>query len=163
MKKKMTLVWLFLLALLVSTASPAGAEALTFTENEQIPIVDSIWNPCANEWVDLEGYLHVMTHATLDENGGLHFREEANPQNVVGEGLTTGAIYQFSGTVSTVENLRWEPEWDHNAQTFTWIDQHRYIAQGSAQNGVMQETFHVTINSNGEVTTIIDDFTMICQ
>jgi hypothetical protein len=150
---------LFVLVLLVSTVSPVGAEAFAYTESEQIPIVPSIWNPCANEWVHLDGYLHIVTHVTFDDEGGLHFREEVNPQNVVGEGLTTGAIYRFSGTVSVVENLRW----DHSAETFTWIDQHRYIAQGSDANGVMQETFHATINANGEVTAVVDDFKMICQ
>jgi hypothetical protein len=158
-KKKIGLVWLTLLALAVLTVPPVLAQAETFTDIERVPIIPSLWNPCAGEQVRLEGDIQFVSHATFDQDGGVHFRMEVTPQNVVGTGLDTGTEYRFSGVVSIGEN------WTHSqsAETFTLVDQHRFIAKGQDGNTVMQETVQVIFNANGELTVQRGDVKLICQ
>jgi hypothetical protein len=116
-------------------------------------------NPCTGESVLIEGYFHEVFHLTFDGNGGLLFRGQLNPQNVVGTGLSTGATYRFSGTVNEVERFAAAD----GAVSLTFIDQHHFIAKGVSENTVMQETLHLTINANGEVTSEVENLVLQCQ
>jgi hypothetical protein len=160
-KKKIGLVWLTVLALAVLTVPPVLAQAETYTDIERVPIVPSLWNPCAEEQVRLEGNIQFVSHTTIDANGGIHSQVQVTPQNVAGVGLLTGAEYRFSGAVTDSANFRWQP--GDSAETFTLVDQHRFIALGVSENTVMQETFHVTINANGDLTVLREDTKLICQ
>lgn len=160
-KKKIGFVWLTVLALAVLTVPPVLAEAETFTDIERVPIIPSLWNPCTREQVRLEGDIQFVSHATFDQDGGIHSQVQVTPQNVIGVGLSTGAEYRFSGAVTSSENFHWQP--GDSAETFTLVDQHRFIAKGVSENTVMQETFHVTINANGDLTVLRYDEKLICQ
>jgi hypothetical protein len=160
-KKKIGLVWLTVLALAVLTVPPALAGAGTYTDIERVPILPSLWNPCVGEEVRLEGDIQFVSRTTIDANGGVHSQVQVTPQNVVGVGLSTGAEYRFSGAVTSSENFRWQP--GDSAETFTLVDQHRFIAKGVSENTVMQETFNVTVNANGDLTVLRYDEKLICQ
>jgi hypothetical protein len=159
MIKKIGLIWLPVLVVTVLAASPVLAQAYAETDNERFAIQMVLSNPCADEHVLIEGYFHEVFHMTFPESGGALFRMLLNPQNVVGVGLSTGAKYRFSGTVSDVARF----VADNGAQTFTLINQHHFIAKGVSENTVMLETVHVTINADGEVTSALDDVKLKCQ
>ena len=161
MIKKTSLLSLTVLALAMFTASLAPAQASGPTQIEKFPFEEELWNPCADEWVHLEGTLQVVSRWVEDENGGEHFGVHVTPQNFVGEGLSTGAEYRFSGVVNEVVNWSWPPA--NRPETVTFIDQHRFIAKGASENSVMQEMFHFTINANGELTGFRYEFQLKCQ
>ncbi len=132
----------------------------TFTDEERIPIELFVFVPCANggsgELVYLAGSLHVLYHITLNDRGGYHAKSLAEPQGVSGVGLTTGDRYvgtgvtqdQFNGTVG---------------YEFTYINNFRIIGQGKGNNFLVHETYHVTVNANGEVTAYVDNFSVGCR
>jgi hypothetical protein len=163
MIKKVSWVSLTLLALVVLSVMPVLAQGESYMDIERVPIVPSLWNPCAGEEIRLEGYLQFVSHTTVDDNWVIHSQMHVTPQNVVGEGLSTGAEYRFSGVVNIDENFHWLPESDTSAETFTLIDQHRFIAKGVSENTVMQESIHFTIDANGELTVLRHDEKLICQ
>ena len=161
MIKKTSLLSLTVLALAMFTVSLAPAQASGPTQIEKFPFEEELWNPCADEWVRLQGTLQVVSRSVEDENGGEHFSVHVTPQNIVGEGLSTGAEYRFSGVVNEVVNWSWPPT--DRPETVTSIDQHRFIAKGTSENTVMQEMFHFTINVNGELTGFRYEFQLKCQ
>jgi hypothetical protein len=158
--RKIITLSLAVLALAVFAAPPMAALANSPAQIERFPINEDLWNPCAEEWVHLEGTLQLMVRWSLDAAGGRHYTLTVTPQNVSGVGLTTGAEYRFSGVVTESESWTWPSD---RAETWTWIDQHRFIATGVSENTVMQELLHVTFNTNGEITAVQYQEEIKCQ
>lgn len=147
-------------AIALAGAAGAGAQATTVTTNEQIPFAIVVFVPCANdgagELVELTGTLHVLTHVTIDDQGGLHVKQHSQPQGISGVGLTTGDTYRGTGVTQTEFNAT-------AATEQTSINNFRIIGQGPDNNFLVHSTFHVTVNANGEVTTVVDNFSTECR
>lgn len=147
-------------AIALAGAAGAGAQATTVTTNEQVPITVFAFVPCANdgagELVLLTGTLHVLTHVTIDDQGGLHVKQHFQPQGLSGVGLTTGDTYRGTGVTQTEFNAT-------AATEQTSINNFRIIGQGRDNNFLVHSTFHVTVNANGEVTTVVDNFSTECR
>lgn len=147
-------------AIALAGAAGAGAQATTVTTNEQVPITVFAFVPCANdgagELVVLTGTLHVLTHVTIDDQGGLHVKQHFQPQGLSGVGLTTGDTYRGTGVTQTEFNAT-------AATEQTSINNFRIIGQGRDNNFLVHSTFHVTVNANGEVTTVVDNFSTECR
>lgn len=147
-------------AIALAGAAGAGAQATTVTTNEQVPITVFAFVPCANdgagELVVLTGTLHVLTHVTIDDQGGLHVKQHFQPQGLSGVGLTTGDTYRGTGVTQTEFNAT-------AATEQTSINNFRIIGQGPDNNFLVHSTFHVTVNANGEVTTVVDNFSTECR
>jgi hypothetical protein len=147
-------------AIALAGAAGAGAQATTVTTNEQVPITLFAFVPCANdgagELVELTGTLHLLSHVTIDAQGGLHVKQHAQPQGVSGIGLTTGDRYQGTGVTQSQFNAT-------AAVEETFINNFRIIGQGPDNNFLVHSTFHVTVNANGEVTTVVDNFSIECR
>jgi len=79
----------------------------------------------------------------------MHF----NYQGVSGTGLTSGRRYHLSDADAVVTQ-----ELDSLPYVFTVVSQYHLIGQGPGNNLMLQNSGHVTINSNGEVTA---EFTKI--
>ena len=45
----------------------------------------------------------------------------------------------------------------------TFINNFRIIGQGPGNNFLVHENFHLTINANGDVTTVHDNFSVDCK
>jgi hypothetical protein len=130
--------------------------------NESINLDAIVFVPCANdgagELVHLSGPLHVLITFTINGNnvsGKTHFQ----PQGVSGVGLTTGDKYQ--GTGVTQDKFKDSLQNDQFEETF--IDNFRLIGQGPGNNFLSHETFHVTINANGDVTVVHDNLSIECR
>jgi hypothetical protein len=147
-------------AMALAGAAVADAEATAVTTNEQIPITLVVFVPCANggagELVELTGTLHVLTHVTSDAQGGLHVKQHFQPQGISGAGLTTGDKYQATGVTQEEFNAT-------VGITDTFINNFRIIGEGPGNNLLVHTTFHVTVNANGVVTTIVDNFSIECR
>jgi hypothetical protein len=158
--KRTIAISLTALTVALAGAAAAGAEATTVTTNEQIPVVVVAFVPCANggagELVVLEGTLHVLTHVTIDDQGGLHVKQHFQPQGISGTGLTTGDTYYGTGVTQTEFNATAGSEQ-------TSINNFRIIGQGPDNNLLVHATFHVTVTPTGDVTTVVDNFSVECR
>ncbi len=159
MKRTIALAFVAAVAALAGAAS-APAAATTVTTNEQVPVTVFAFVPCANdgagELVILTGTLHVLTHVTIDDQGGLHVRQQFQPQNVSGTGLTTGDTYRGTGITETEFNAT-------AALEQTSINNFRIIGQGPDNNFLVHSTTHVTITPNGDVATVVDNSSIECR
>jgi hypothetical protein len=146
-------------ALLLLTGVPAQAAVVT---NISVPITLDVFVPCADggagEVIEVSGFLHIQTSVTFDQNGGLHFSEQFNPQGVGGVGLTTGDKYRATGLTrddfSTTSS---------GVVQFTFVNRFDMVGQGPGNNFSIHETQHVTILSDGTVTVAFDNLSITCK
>jgi hypothetical protein len=149
----------FLAAISAALALGVQAAQSEVVFNESFPIAITVFVPCADggagELVVLEGDLHVLL--TITENANhLSVKSHSQPQGISGIGLSTGDKYQGTGVTQ-----------DHFTiglgETFTFVNNFRIIGQGPGNNFLVHETFHVTINANGVVTAVVDNFSVECK
>jgi hypothetical protein len=146
--------------------SPAAyAAAQTITTVEKIPIDHIDFVPCAadgaGEEIQLTGQANVVTHVTLDNNGGAHIKVHGNYKGVVGTGLTTGDKYQATSAISEVgyiDNLDVDVE-----RQGTFLTKINFIGQGDASNFLGLAHAHATINADGTMTALVINFSFECR
>ena len=147
------------IAMLSVVAVPAQAEVVV---NESNDIDFSAFVPCANggngEVVDLKGRLHTLITVNINKNrvsGKTHFQ----PQGLSGYGSITGVKYQGVG----VTQNHFNGSIDGGQFNQTFVNNFRIIGQGPGNNYLVHENFHLTINANGEVSTVHDNFRVECK
>jgi hypothetical protein len=146
-------------AVLLVVVAPARAAV---TVNETDFFAASFLVPCAaggaGEIVDISGPLHVLMSFTINGNnlsGMFHFQ----PQGITGIGETAGDKYQAVGV--TAQTFKVSLQNGQANQTF--INNFGLIGQGSASNFLVHENMHVTVNANGTVTVVHDNFLVECK
>jgi len=87
-------------------------------------------------------------------HGTFHMTEQGSS----GVGLVTGLSYQFVQTQN--EGVRIDGGLPY---TGTAIFDRRVISQGSTPNFQLHNTFHFTINANGELVVYRDEVSRTCQ
>jgi len=129
-----------------------------------VPISIDVFVPCAlngaGETVSLSGELHTLFFFTHDGTGSLHVVVENNPQGVSGTGLTSGDKYQGTG-VTRSDFYVGLPSFTPFIETF--VNNFRIIGEGTGNNLLIHETLHITVNANGEVTALFDNFSAECR
>lgn len=142
--------------------SAAANPAITQTTNEFIPLALTLFVPCAadgaGEFVDMEGPLHHLSHVTI-KGDHLTLKTHDQPQGISGYGQTTGDKYQGTGVTQQTWN------WNGVSYPFTttFVNNFRIIGQGPGNNLLLHNNQHVTINANGDVTTVVDNFRVECK
>lgn len=158
--KFIVLLLLTSLMILGVVGSAAGA-AETITSSTNVPIDLAVFVPCAaggaGEYVYLSGSLHILSHVTLDPTGGYHFESHFSPQGVSGYGETSGDKYQATGVTRDGGSFMGFP------YEYTYVNNFRIIGQGAGNNYLVHETFHITLNANGELTAEVDNFRVECK
>lgn len=133
----------------------------SFTSSAVIPINLGVFVPCAldgaGEVVLLSGNLHTLFHFTDDGAGGFRVMSEANPQGVSGTGQTSGDKYQGTGVSRSDFNSGSLPF------TTSFVNNFRIIGEGTGNNLLVHQTFHLTVNANGDVTAVVDNFSVECR
>jgi hypothetical protein len=128
--------------------------------NVSVPVNIPVFIPCAasgaGELVVLSGDLHVLVRSTISKGGGVHAAVHFQPQGISGIGQTTGDKYQGTGVTQDQINARIGAE-------ETFINNFRIIGQGSGNNFLIHENFHMTINANGKVTAFVDNVSVDCR
>jgi hypothetical protein len=139
-----------------SPLPPAG----TYTSVQTLPIDQVGLVPCAlggvGERVHIAGDINAVTHLTRNATGGYLVESNYNPQGVTGVGLVSGDTYQATGSASERFNVA-------ISFTETFVSNFRVIGQGSGNNYLMHETFHVTVNANFELITYVDNYSFECK
>jgi hypothetical protein len=139
-------------------ASPHAprAAAGTTTVSENFPVSGTIFNDCTGEDLAYSGSFHTVFHVTTTANGGFHVVAEGNASRIKGVGLTSGIRYTGTQAETDVFNITAATE---ETATFTF----KAIAQGSAPDQTVQALFHITIDANGTVTVLFDEFRSVCR
>ena len=159
-------VWksLFLMVTLVLitvlSVAPASAQATTTTNNFQTSIDIVAFVPCAadgaGESVFFSGTQHGVSVTTIDDTGSFHTELHFQPQGIRGEGLTTGTSYQWTG--ATQASFNGQVGYEN-----TFVSNYRLIGVGTSNNLLIHQTFHATVQPDGEVTITVDDYTVECK
>ena len=151
---------LALCIILGSGVIPARAAAQVFRDRFEFPFEWIAWVECAaggaGEEVYVTGTYRVTTQTTIDNRGGFHGKFQIVSLGLEGIGLSTGTHYHgkdmfhdhFNGKVGS---------------TYTAVGNFRLIGQGSGGNLKFSYRFHITVNTNGEVTAYVDRFRATCQ
>ena len=150
-----------------TTPSSARSVVPTFSAvvsntNLTLPIDLLVFVPCANrgagELIEVSGPLHVLSQLTTSTTGRLLVYDHFQPQGISGTGFVTGDKYRGTG-ITEFKNTFGGPF----PITFTFVNNFYMIGQGPRNNFKIHETFHFTINANGEQTAFVDNFRVTCQ
>jgi len=127
-----------------------------------MPIDLFVFVPCANggagELIEVAGPLHVLSQVTISNTGRLLVYDHFQPQGISGTGFVTGDKYRGTG-ITQFKNTFGGPF----PVTFTFVNNFYMIGQGPRNKFKVHETFHFTINANGEQTAFVDNFRVTCQ
>jgi hypothetical protein len=156
--RRIVLVLASVMTALALATGVALAQAVTYTNSVRVPINLADINPCTGDGVYLTGYLHILTHTTVDEQGGVHVLSHFNPQQVSGTS-TSGIEYRGVGKTTTQFNQLS----GGLPVTFTYVNTFNLISTDATENVLVHQTYHITINENGEVTAEVVDFSTECR
>ena len=149
------------LALLL-TLSAVPPEAAEVTENDKIPVEIDLDIPCANggagELVSLTGNLHVLTTYSINGNV-IRGRFHDQPEDSKGFGSVTGDRYEATG----VSQGQFKASLQNGQAIVSFINNFRIIGQGTGNNFLVHQNVHMTINANGDLTTIVDQVRADCK
>ena len=132
-------------------------QAATVTNDVHLPVSGTAVSDCpGGESVDFSGSAHLLFHATIDSDGGSHADMHINSQGVSGIGESSGATYHIPEEVHINSN-------GHVGSEGTITLSEKLIGQGPDNNEVMHLTLHETVNANGTVTALVNNFFIKCQ
>ena len=154
MRAKLTIAALIAMTI----AGTASGAVLT---NVKYPVVWYTSIPCTGDIVRAEGTMHFLFAVTIDDGGGLHIKSHTQPQRLHGVvvwGPNLGA--EYVGTGVTQEHLNVKPI--GYPYTYTFVNNYKWIGKGQAADYRVHETYHVTVNANGEVTVVLDKVRITC-
>lgn len=150
--KRIAIMGLVVVALMLVFALPAQAEVLV---NEKNPVTWTTLIPCSGEMVVVEGYMHHKEAVTADGAGGFHVTISDQPMGLQGVD-TAGNKYNGVGGTRSTENMK-------VGEVYTLVNNYRFIGVGKAPNYNVHETWHYTINANGELTADLDNLRITCK
>jgi hypothetical protein len=100
----------------------------------------------------------LLTQLTISNLRTVLISEHFQPQDISGTGFVTGDKYQGTGITQTSNTFSTPLPIE-----FTFVNNFYMIGQGPGNNFKVHETFHFTINANGVVTAVVDNFRVTCQ
>jgi hypothetical protein len=145
MKTTMTL-FAFLAMMMFATSATAQNGSTNIREE----VCGAFYNPCCDEWIET----CVDVHYRLDRNGNLvHI-------NYQGSGTgSNGTNYVISSAQNTHTNIQ-----DNGAGNYTLTATVKYTATGNSDcTFSLHYTIHVTVNSNGTVTSEVQNIRVECE
>jgi hypothetical protein len=93
---------------------------------------------------------------TSNASGGFVTKILSNAQGMSGVGSTTGA--QYRGTGGTQRQLSINAGVED-----TFVNTFQIIGQGPGNNFLVHQNVHITINANGDLTVVHDNFSIDCR
>ena len=139
-------------------ALPAKAEVIA---NVVIPFSATVSVDCDNDGtpedlVELSGDIHVLITETTNDNVTTA-KVQFVPRNVTGTGLITGETYRGVGlTTQTSTQVSDGP------LVFTFVNNFYIIGQAGGYRYLVHETFHVTVDADGNVIVQHDNAFITC-
>ena len=146
---------MFLAVVVSALVSVTAASATAVTQQIPFDIVLAPEEACG-EAIHLNGTLLAVFSSTESSGGNIEVGFHFNPQGITGVGLTSGATYHATGVTRGTTTIRGDGISD------TFVNSFKIIGEGSAQNFLETDVFHLTMNANGDVTAIVDRSTIRC-
>ena len=138
-------------------SSPAQTENSVVSE----PYESTLFIPCANggtgEDVTLTGTVRIVWQET-NNNQRFTFTLHAIPDGITGVGLSTGDNFTAIGGSQTAVTGTIEYGGQYSA---TYIQQMRFAGPGISF--VVKSKFHITVTSDGQISTRIDEEQIECN
>ena len=128
--------------------------------NMDIPVTESVFDPCSNEVVDLLGSAHLVGDGTVNNNT-VHVIAQVSEQ-LTGTGEASGASYRVNATAHAEFNIDVDPVTNTGEETFPLATE-QLIGQGNVPNANVQLFIHVTVNADGTLTASIDHIRASCH
>ena len=140
------------------------SQASTSTIREFVPFAFLTVVPCANggagEEVLISGVSHILDHMTTNENRFLQ-KFLGQQQRMTGLGLTTGDMYHGTIIGQFTHSTQLSNVVNHFVLTF--ISNVTLNGPGPDNNFHVRFNRHLTFNANGEITSVVDNFTVDCN
>ena len=124
-----------------------GVNAVSINESANFVYFNYIWNPCTNEWIELQGTGHYQLHGMISDNKityVLHF----NLSNVKGVGLTSATQYVTTQTFNYSNTDSFIGEQFVYQQSASM----NFAAPGRIGSFSIINDWHLTVNANGDET-----------
>ena len=134
-------------ALALQTVSPASAPT---------PFVTSLLNPCNGEFVDIEGWIQLRFETRTHPPGGSNTVGRIL-EHGDGTGEITGARYEFS-VDSILTAVAQTIQFGSTENVIV-----RLLGQGQVPNFLGLQVLHFTVNPNGAVVGVVEDFRSECR
>lgn len=131
---------------------------ITYTITERIDFPFLVYIPCADETVQLQGTLLVLDHLTISGNR-FTVKSSYQPQGLSGIGSVSGDTYHATGQTQST----YSGSFVNGQYSTTFVNNFRIIGQNTGNNYLVHETFHVTVNSDGTLTSYVDNITIDCK
>lgn len=146
--------WVLALVTLVAGLAISVGTAGAFTTVEKIPFEVTLTE--CGETISLSGQLNVVFTVQELGGGGFLVTSHANPQGVTGAS-SSGARYQATGmTTSTTVSI------PSGGFTATFVNRFHIVGTMGAPTFAVTDTLHITITPNGDVTAVVDNFSLKC-
>jgi len=132
------------------------------------PFVQTFWNECTEEYVDIRGNFKSMVHVTIDGNGIPHINSKTGFSNTSGVGQTTGLKYRVVGNGAECNvdlcigdrnvNIHCNPVLCQDGVViFTGVVRQRLVSQSNADDLIISSFFHITYVA-GDIPVVKQDF-----
>ena len=134
--------------------------AYTTTTSLVVPFEMYVFNLCTEDVIYLSGQVRQVVSSTFSRG---HFRTSVytNFNGLTGVSLIDGTTYDVRGGTRTGANRALVFNAGFFPQEFTQVDTLYLIGGGATLQ--LHETFHITINANGTVTSIADTPILECR
>ena len=162
MKRFVLAVWLSA-ALFAATAAPGLAAAVATTTVTRMPLAVVTFTCVGGlpgEPVLLTGTVQQVRHVTIDSGTGQTRVVTETHYQVAGTALLSGAQYRAAGV--TVDSITFQAPFQFPVEG-TGVRQITLVGAGQVPDLVVHMTQHRTIDANGEVTAVVNTFTLQCQ
>lgn len=143
-----------------ASISNQSSSAQIRTSVEKVPFERTLFVPCTNndagEEIQLTGEILTVDQVTFNDHR-FTLTYHTNPQGLTGMGLTSGDNFTASGgSNGTISGA-----FENDQFAGGYIEQTRLIGQHS--QFIVQYKFHVTVTSDGRITSGISDEKVICR
>ena len=141
--------------MLTILAGPVAAQAVTETNRETfLGAVGT--NDCDDSEILIESIFRMVGHSTTDANGGIHSFVQVSVQGVTAKDAN-GETFRFVGHTYEGSNVIEVPSTGTTNTIF------RIISSGASDNRLLSTLVHITVNANGEVTSLVFDHMVECR
>ena len=136
--------------------TPTAPRLEVLDNEQQLPFAFDV--ATCDEVVHISGVFHVVISEAVSPSGNDNFRFHINAKGI-GIGATSGATYQWNDAINQTQNIG-----DGGGSGVIAAPQTtELIGQGGVSDIRFRVRFHVTVNDNGELTVLIDEFEAICN
>ena len=164
LKRKSLYLTFAVMLLTFSLPRVTFSQASTSIINEFVPFAFLTVVPCANggagEEVLVSSVTHILDHVTTNENRFVQ-KFLSQQQRTTALGLTTGDMYHGTIIGQFTHSTQLSNDVNHFALIF--IGSVTLNGPGPDNNFHVRLNRHLMFNANGEITSVVDNFTVDCN